>query len=901
MANESENSNPQKTEVIKNAFSATTDAFVLYVEDEASLRSIFIDDLSNLGVLARAAKDADEALQIIAEHGHNIVMIFSDLKMPGMDGIEFRKRLLAQKSTLPFAVISAHIDRELALSGIELKVSALINKPFQTHQIIDVLYSEALPRLNSMNEDREIKAAFISDSESLVEECEKILLRLEKDANDVEALNHYYAIMHTLKGTSAFFEPKDMHRYVHSYEEILKKLQRNELKFSRNVIATLFKGFDLIRELFEEFKTGNHKQRDIGLLIQGLQIDDGIENEELTRGSEDAQSLLADSELTTQTAGVIKQKPQEDIKVSIKLLDEFMQMSGEVTVVRNMLNKCVSSIERRFAGDRDVGMLTELLAELHKINSGVQNKMTEIRKVPLKTIMRPIPRAVREISKSLGKDVELEITGEETRVDTSIAEVLNNSLLHVIKNSVDHGLEMPEERIAKGKPESGKIQVAAFTRDEKVILRISDDGKGLDIEAIKNKLVRNKSHTREEVDAMATPDLWAMIFSSGFSTANQVTEISGRGVGMSMVKDSVDSIGGRIVIDSQTGKGASFQFELPVPKSVLIANCLSFRIGASRLSVVQDDILRVLQISRTEVLQSIQTIDRSEYLIYEEELVPLVEINSLLKLNQNINRVSLHSDDFRRIIVLKSGTHHRPIAIEVSEVLEVEDMVIKNLHPLLNQKSLFKGVTFLDDGGVGLILSTNGLMDAVQLKQNRTGKNAMVERSRGDSTRGQYSSSINEMHQALTVRCGDEAVLAISQYNVFRIEEIAPHLIKRSGPALVFPYRDSVIRLVSLESLIKKTEERLPEKMVQAVIAKFDDKLLAVVVDQILDMISFGEVRTELAQPIRGIAGHVLVGDQTITLLDLKGLINQTTADLEESAIHSESPQNRKSEFNEAA
>lgn len=863
---ESNNDHQQRVEAIKKEYLSNEEYYILHIDDEDPLRILFADSLSEMGIKTISARDGDEALQILEERSHQIILIASDIKMPKADGFEIRKNVGQIYPDIPFCIVSAYVDREMALRGVELKISAFIPKPFDTEMLSDVILNQAIPYLKLIKEDRELKLSFISDSENLIEESEDILLRLEQDSNDFEALNRFYAIMHTLKGASAFFEPKDLHKFTHAYEDILKKLQNGELKYSNSVMTVLFKGFDVIKELFNEFKNSKHPLRSFESLLEVLNIDTSAASTVVENISTTAQlkSSVQTNKEPTAT------KSQEDIKVSVKLLDEFIQLSGEVTVIRNMLNKCVGSIERRYAGDRDVAMLSELLSELHKINSGVQNKMTEIRKVSLKSVVRVLPRAVRDVAKSLNKKVELHIEGDELRVDTSIAEVLNNSLLHIIKNSVDHGLEKGDKRQAVGKPEIGNVWVKASTRDDKVIVEIKDDGQGLNLDAIKSKLIKNGSHTSEQISQMTSNELYLMIFSSGFSTAQQVTEISGRGVGMSMVKDCVDAIGGHIHIDSVQGIGATFKLELPVPKSVLIASCLGVQIGKKRFSLVQDDIIRVLQFDSKSAKTQIQQLEKSKCLLFENELIPIADLNEMLGLNETTD-----NQDFRRLVVMQSGPDNRRMAIEVSEILDVEDMVIKNMHSTLNSLSFYRGVTFLDDGGVGLILNTNGLLDALQISRDHS----KVRKQDAQKIAVSTAEVLDVSHNVLTVDLGDSGVYAVPQKNIFRIEEFKASQIKKSGSSKVISYRGTVLKLVPLVKLATKSQKTAQQNSLnefsKCFVINHGSKFIGFYVRDVLDMVNYSDLKTDLEQPDLAIKGHFFLGDKTVALLDVEKIIQK--------------------------
>jgi two-component system chemotaxis sensor kinase CheA len=858
--------NLSSLEEIKKEFSSD-DFFVLHIEDEELQRLAFYEDLAEIGIKVLSAANGNEAFEILRERHQKIVLIVSDFKMPGLDGFQVREKALQQFPEIPFCIVSAFVNRESALKGVELKIAAFISKPIRRQELAHVIVKEALPRLRAVKEDLELTLAFIADTETLIEESESILLRLE-GPSDPEDLNRFYAIMHTIKGGAGFCEPKFLHHFVHAYEDVLKKLQTGELAFGPAISTILFSGFDTIKALFDEIKQGKTCAHELDSLLACLSLS------HLREDGNGRHASLSTSGGQAGTTGRSRPTAQEDIKVSVKLLDEFMQLSGEVTVIRNMLNKCVSSIERKYAGDRDVGMLTDLLAELHKINSGVQNKITEIRKVPLKSVMRVLPRAVRDVTKSLNKKAELLLSGDELRVDASIADVLHNCLLHIIKNSIDHGIESTETRTKSGKNPSGIIKVDAAIRDERVIVKITDDGAGLNVDAIKNKLIKNGMYTKPQIDQMSNTDLYGMIFSSGFSTAQQVTEISGRGVGMSMVKDCVDAIGGQIVITSEDGKGACFQLELPVPKSILIANCLSVKIGDWGYSLVRDDIVRVVQLNQEQAREQIMPIDQSEFLIFEGELVPIVDLNHLLCLEQE----NIRPSDLRRLVLMTSGKDSRYIATEVTEILDVEDMVIKNLHNALNKDSLFRGVTFLDNGGVGLILSTEGIMNSMKISSRRK----KVTNPKGDEKSQSQGLQDLRARNALTIKLFDTGHFAISQQEIFRIEEINTSSLQKSGTELVIPYRNTIMRVVSLSNLMCPFElagtnvnlmEDSPSQMLPIVVVKSNSSYVGISVDQIMDMVSVGDVKTDLAQAEKGIEGHFFVGDSTFALLNLNHIL----------------------------
>ena len=236
---------------------------------------------------------------------------------------------------------------------------------------------------------------------------------------------------------------------------------------------------------------------------------------------------------------------KDTVNVPAVMLDEFMELSGEITVIRNMVNKLVRVIEKETPGNKNVQHLGELLDEMHKINSGMQGRLIETRKVALSKVFRPLPRTVRDTARALGKTINLKIEGDSIRVDTALAQALSDSLVHIVRNSLDHGIEPKEKRLERKKNPEGTIIIRAREVGEDVIVSIQDDGGGLDTSRIKKKAVERGLYTASEIEQLSISKIYSLIFESGFSTAQQVTDVSGRGVGMDMVRSSIQKVKGR--------------------------------------------------------------------------------------------------------------------------------------------------------------------------------------------------------------------------------------------------------------------------------------------------------------------------------------------------------------------
>ena len=657
--------------------------YIVCMDDEPFILDYLADYLTDTIVQVKTFEKPREAVNFIRTHHPDIALIMSDFRMPEMTGFDVRKQVLETAPSIPFVILSAFIDREMALDALALKVTAFLTKPLTETELIAVLASDVLPRVASILEDRELLAGFIDDARGLTEQVEECSLALEDEPNNPDLFNTIFGLIHTLKGASSFFEPKTLHHFVHRFEDHLKVVQRGgDPKLVAEIPGALIASNDHIRVWVEEFATGLHNDYDVEAIFK-----------DVTTPKTQGQAASADAkdhhEKSTEAAA---HKPKE-IKLDISVLDELLVASGEMTVIRNMLNKVAASIVKHYTTDREVQVLSELLQELHEINADVQSKVVEVRKVSMRAVLKPVPRVIRDVSKLLGKDVEFVASGQDQRIDNSIADVLNGCLLHIVKNSLDHGLEMGEVRVANGKPARGKIEISTKASDDLILVKIEDDGGGINAGAIRKKMI-DLGWAADKVNAMTDEQIYPMIFESGLSTSATTTEISGRGVGMSMVKETVEEVGGRILIDSVRGRGTKFTLELPVPKSVSIVNCLFIQVAGRSYGVRQDQILRVYKSEENRFKEHVNQLQGAAVLRLDEELYPIVFLNALLH-----KTVEVLHPEFQAVLLKTSAG--QKYALVIDGVEEFEDTVIKQVPQAIKSLGVFSGATFLGDGNVG--------------------------------------------------------------------------------------------------------------------------------------------------------------------------------------------------------
>jgi two-component system chemotaxis sensor kinase CheA len=835
---------------------------VLCVDDEDDFLILLEESIKEFGYNILKANSGMEGLQILQQKQSEVVLIISDIQMPEMNGYDFRKKCLEYHSEIPFVFLSGYISREEALKAVELKVARFVDKPVDFAAIEKILKEVTVDRIASLKEDRELLEGFVSDAEGLLEEMEAILLSMDSGATDSESINRIFAIAHTIKGSSGFFKPDTIHRFTHKFEDFLTPFKKENRELNSSAISVCLKSLDVIKQLLAGMMDGS---------IGTFSLDELLGLFEVSKISLSTQANSS-SEPKNQNAKASEAKVKEEVRVGIDILDQFMELSGEITVIRNVVNKQMRKIEKQFSGNKDVALLTMMIDEMLKVNGTLQDKVVELRKVQLKNVVRPLHRTIRDLSDSLKKDIHLEITGENLKVDTSSAEVLGSSLIHMVRNSADHGIEMPAEREKSGKDKTGTIHIKAKQVSDFIHVELSDDGKGLNRELIRKKIVEKNLRKQEEAQKMSDADLFSMIFESGFSTAASVTDVSGRGVGMDMVKKSILKIGGKIDIKSTEGKGTKFFFTLPVPKSVTIVASLLIQADQGIYSLPQDAIVRVMTLNALEKSEdqwSIRKLAGADVLEISNQILPLVDLGRAFHSDDQVRKLSktLSSRD-GYIVVLNSNGFE--FGIRVDDVLDLEDSVVKKLGNHMKNLSHFAGATFLGENQVGLILDIAGLAGLQGIKaddMNSVRKETQDEAAKANQTR----------KDVLLLDIGVPGVWGVELNQIGRLEKVFRKDIQFSGNQPVLIYRDKPMPLHCLGNLLKYSQQSCESSITgdefNVLVIDQNGKTIGFIVKQVIDLVSaIGEV-IPLLEMKPGVLGGMIINDQTVTMLSLKDVM----------------------------
>jgi two-component system chemotaxis sensor kinase CheA len=464
---------------------------------------------------------------------------------------------------------------------------------------------------------------------------------------------------------------------------------------------------------------------------------------------------------------------------------------------------------------------------------------------PIGNAWAKLPRIIRDLSRELGKKIELRMIGADTELDRQVLEMIKDPLTHMVRNSADHGIELPAERAHQGKPETGTITLNAYHEGGHIIIDIADDGRGLGIDKIKQKAVATGLATDAELSTMSEQQIQQFIFKAGFSTAAQVTSVSGRGVGMDVVRTNIEKIGGTVELKSQQGKGSTFTIKIPLTLAIvsaLIVECAEERFAIPQISVVE------LVRSGANSEHTVEWINEAPVLRLRDRLLPLVSLQELLGLGK---RSAEGTEAF--IVITQVGTY--TFGIIVDRVFDTEEIVVKPVAPILRDITMFSGNTILGDGSVIMILDPNGIAAA-------TGEITLTQSAKRDQVNA-HSSSREQRTTLLLFRAGSDTPKAVPLALVARLEEIELDTIEYVDGKPIVQYRDKLMPLVAIDPTY-----RLGSQGRQPVLVFADNEnTMGLIADEIVDIVE-DVLKIELAINRPGLIGSAVIAGKATELID---------------------------------
>jgi len=536
----------------------------------------------------------------------------------------------------------------------------------------------------------------------------------------------------------------------------------------------------------------------------------------------------------SKSAGVANQT----IRVNVDLLENLMTMISELVLTRNQLMQILRN-------EKD----SEFSAPLQRLS----HVTTELQEGVMKTRMQPIgnawsklPRIVRDLSLELDKKIDLQMIGAETELDRQVLELIKDPLTHMVRNSADHGVEMPKDRANAGKSETGTITLNAYHEGGHICIEISDDGKGLNLEKIKEKVLANGLASESDLDSMTVQQIQQFIFNAGLSTAAAVTSVSGRGVGMDVVKTNIEKIGGTVELKSTEGVGTSFNIKIPL--TLAIVSALIIESAGERFAIPQISVVELVLASANSE-HKIEDIQGTPVLRLRNRLLPLVSLQSSLKIE---SMEDMEESDETFVVVAQVGTYS--FGIIVDRVFDTEEIVVKPVAPVLRQIPLFSGNTILGDGSVILILDPNGIAAHTgDLKIDASTQDAASADVDGDGDRVAM----------LIFRAGDETPKAVPLALVARLEEINLAKVEISGNRALVQYRDQLMPLVPIVA----GREIPSEGMLPIIVFSDRERSMGLIVDEIVDIVE-DRLNVELNTTQQGFLGSAIVNGEATDVID---------------------------------
>jgi two-component system, chemotaxis family, sensor kinase CheA len=780
----------------------------------------------------------------------------------------------------------------------------------------------------------EIVREFLVEGNENLDALDRELVQLEKDPRNHATLASVFRTIHTIKGTCGFLGFTKLESVAHVGENLLSRLRDGEILLNPQIATALLKMVDAVRQMMQSIEvTGNEGERQDEDLIKllatihlGASAADSDEQPksgsasptvqksptgETRRSSSTASASestanasqptpssktkskkvqaetkpsAAETEKNPSTeeieAGQTQQSTrpvvsESSIRVDVFLLDKLMNLVGELVLARNQI--------LQFSNGAEDASIVAPSQRLNLITTELQEGVMKTRMQPIGNIWSKFPRTVRDVATACGKQVRIEMFGQETELDKTIIEAIKDPLTHLVRNSVDHGIERPEVRAAAGKPAEGCVTLRAYHEGGQVNIEISDDGAGLDQDKIKRKALERGLLTAEKLAQMGEREILNLIFLPGFSTAEKITNVSGRGVGMDVVKTNIERIGGTVDIQSTSGIGTTVKTKIPLTLAIIPG--LVVRVREKRFVIPQVSLVELVRIDGDASRTGIEMVHGAPVYRLRGRLLPLIYLDREL----NIAKKSAESDadEVKNMVVLQADG--RQFGLIVDEIRDTEEIVVKPLDRRLKGLKTFAGATIMGDGVVALILDVLGLAQRAGVVSETHDRAAWAAGAEEKET-------VSDKQTFLVFAGPDDARMAVPLGALARLEVFPASQVEDSGTESVIQYRGKILPLVYLKAVLEERRKRprhgqsemvaADPQSVQVLVCNHDGKAVGLVVEDILDII---EDRADVKTPATraGVLYAAVIENRVTEILDLEVVLKSafSTGEREEEHV----------------
>ncbi len=756
---------------------------------------------------------------------------------------------------------------------------------------------------------------FLTETNESLDVVDVELVRFEQEPNNNDILANIFRLVHTIKGTCGFLGLPRLEALAHAAETLMGKF-RDGLPVTSDAVSLILKTIDRIKKILGDLsRSGTEPDgADDDLIAKLVAMSEGagpvppaterampkaepplvvqtlerelrpgeVSLDELERAFRETEIEVIDAppaaaampapapapapapvkkqpaaetrEAKPRRVNIRREEDQREeaakaqtLRVQVETLERLMTMVSELVLTRNQLLEIM-----RHKQDSEFKVP---LQRLSNVTAELQEGVIKTRMQPIGNAWSKLPRIVRDLSKELNKEIELEMVGAETELDRQILEVIRDPLTHIVRNSADHGLETTEERRKLGKPEQGTIRLSAYHESGQIVIQIADDGRGLNTARIREKAI--SQGLMQEGDKLSDAQIHKFIFASGFSTAAAITNVSGRGVGMDVVKTNIDQIGGSIDLKSVPGKGTTLSIKIPLTLAIVPA--LLVESAKERFAIPQSAVVELVRVNATSK-HKIERVKDAPVLRLRNKLLPLAHLSSLL----NLDKGAVETDN-AFIVVMQIGK--KSLGIVVDTVFHTEEIVVKPMSSMLRELSIFSGNTILGDGSVIMIIDPNGLASTLGARLEGEG----VEAEQTEEVR---ENEAERPISFLVFRAGSQEPKAIPLSLITRLEEIDASKIEISNGKYLVQYRGGLMPLVPISDEVKVRSEGM-----QPLLVFIDsDRALGLVVDEIVDVIE-DRLNIQVGSANPGTLGSAIIGGKATEILDVAHYLPLAYAD----------------------
>jgi two-component system, chemotaxis family, sensor kinase CheA len=691
----------------------------------------------------------------------------------------------------------------------------------------------------------ELLTDFLAETSEHIDAAGEQLVLFERDPSDREAIIRIFRLFHTIKGTCGFLGLSRLERLTHATESLISTLRDGAPATAETVSLTL-SAVDRVKGILARLaETGREPAGDDDALICALQADADAATGETKETAPDRPEPAGGADigpslkenLAPPPAQASTPRQAETIRVSVGVLERIMILVSELVLTRNQLLELTRHQE-------DTTIKTPL-QRLSSLTTDLQDAVMRARMQSVGRLFATLPRSVRELAVELKKKLHLVTEGAETELDRQLIELIRDPLTHLLRNCADHGIEPPEERTAQGKPEEGTIRVTATHEAGYITIDVSDDGRGLDIDKIRDKAIAKGLVTAVEAKDLTDDELARFIFAPDFSTAAAVTSISGRGVGMDIVRENIETIGGAVSLTTVRGKGT--RFTLKIPLTLAITPALIIEAGGHRFALPQHAVVEAVGLDERDN-HKLENLQGSLVLRLRDEIVPVVALNSILQLDPGANQIAASA------LAIVIRVNNRVFGVLVDAVSDVQEIVVKPLGSSLSELDVFSGHTILGDGSVVLILDPTGIAARMGFERanDYTGGRTVEEFVPAEETT-----------RFVLFRAGPGAPKALPLALIARIESIPAANIHMSDGLLVVQHQS---QLMPLMPLYAGAESRLQE-VNPVLVLGIGGESMGLLIEEILDIVE-ARLDIEIASASPGVIGTADIRGEIAEILD---------------------------------